>query len=107
MADLSQSGPGVVPAPAAPVVVGQAPPVVVPVPVSSGLRASHVVGGGVSAVVAVAALAVSNHFNLHLSDEDAILVGGSAVSAGIGLGHIIGQVGVLGLFRRVLRGSKG
>ena len=100
MADLSQSGPGVLPAPVAP--AASAAPFA---SVSPGLRASHVVGGGLSTVAAVAALAVSNHFKLHLSDEDALLVGGAAVSAGIGLGHVIGQVGVLGLFRRILRGS--
>lgn len=96
MPDLSQVGPGVVPAPAP---APSAPSA------SAGLRASHVVGGGFSAVVAVAALAVSNRYNLHLSDEDALLLGGGVVSAGIGLGHVVGQVGVFGLFRRLLRGS--
>jgi len=86
-----------------------APPVPAPassdVPSASGLRASHVVGGSLSAVVGVIAVAVSNHFALHLSDEDALLVGGAAVSMGAGLGHIIGQVGLFGAFRRLLHGS--
>lgn len=70
------------------------------------MATSHVVGGGVAAAIGAVAVSVVNHFtHLQLSDPDAVIIGGAAVSAGAGLAHVIEQVGILGIFRRILRGA--
>lgn len=58
---------------------------------------------GVAGAVIVA---VCNHFGWHVSDVDAVLVGGAAVSVGVGFGHVISQVGIAGAFKALWRGSK-
>lgn len=58
---------------------------------------------GVAGAVIVA---VCNHFGWHVSDVDAVLVGGAAVSAGVGLGHVVGKVGIFGAFKQFLHGSQ-
>lgn len=83
----------------------QQPPLRVPAPVNQpGLRASHVAGGGVAVALADALVAVLSHYGVHVSDVDALIVGGAAASAGAGLGHVIGAVGLVGAFKRLLRG---
>ena len=70
------------------------------------MATSHVVGGGAAAFIGAVVVSVVNHvFKSHVSDADALVIGAAAVSAGAGLGHAIGTVGVLGLFKRVLHGS--
>ena len=71
----------------------------------AGLSASHVAGGGVIGAAGAVVVAVCNHFGWHVSDVDAVMVGGAAVSVGAGLGHVIGKVGVFGAFKQLLRGS--
>lgn len=72
--------------------------------VSPGLRPAHVAGGGVSVVVGAIAVAVCNHYGWNVSDADALVIGGAAVSVGAGLGHIISKVGVFGAFKQFLHG---
>lgn len=82
-------------------------PVSVPVSTpASGLRASHVAGGGVVGVAGAVVVAVCSHFGWHVSDVDAVLVGGGAVTAGVGVGHVIGQVGIVGAVKRLVFGKK-
>lgn len=70
------------------------------------MNTSHVVGGGVATLLgAVVVSLVNRFFHAHVSDADALVIGGAAVSAGVGLGHVIGSVGVAGLFARFLHGS--
>ena len=72
----------------------------------SGIRAAHVAGGGAAVAVGAVVVAICNHFSWNISDSDALLVGGAAVTAGVGLGHIISKVGVLGAFKQLAFGSK-
>ena len=70
------------------------------------MNTSHVVGGGAATLLGAVAVALVNRFfHSHISDADALVIGSAAVSAGVGLGHVIGSVGVAGLFSRVLHGS--
>lgn len=71
----------------------------------SGVAVSHVAGGGIVGIVGAVVVAVCNHFGWHVSDVDAVLVGGAAVSTGVGLGHVIGKVGIVGAFKHFWRGS--
>lgn len=70
----------------------------------TGLRASHVAGGGFGGVVGAAAAAVLNHYGVHVSDLDAALLGSAALAAGTGLGHVVGKVGVVGAVKLLWRG---
>jgi hypothetical protein len=71
------------------------------------LNTSHVVGGGFATLFSAVAVSLVNHFfHAHVSDADAMVIGGAVLSAGVGLGHVIGSVGVAGLFSRILHGSK-
>jgi hypothetical protein len=70
----------------------------------SGLTASHVAGGGGSVVVGAVVVAICNHYGWDVSDVDALVVGGAALSFGVGLGHIVGKVGILGAFNTLLHG---
>lgn len=58
-------------------------------------------------VVAAGAVvvAVCNHFGWHVSDSDSLLIGGAAVSIGVGIGHVLSTVGVSGAFKRLWRGG--
>lgn len=70
------------------------------------MNTSHVVGGGAATLLgAVAVSLVNRFFHAHVSDADALVIGGAAVSAGVGLGHIIGAVGVAGLLSRLMHGA--
>lgn len=70
------------------------------------MNTSHVVGGGAATLLgAVAVSLINRFFHSHVSDADAIVIGSAAVSAGVGLGHVIGSVGIAGLFSRVLHGA--
>lgn len=73
---------------------------------ATGLRPAHVAGGGFAVVVGAVAVAVCNHFGWKLSDADGVLVGGAALGAGAGLGHVVGKVGLAGAFKALWRGSK-
>lgn len=70
----------------------------------SGLRAAHVAGGGVVVVAGAVVVAVCNHFGWTVSDSDSLIIGGAAVSIGAGLGHVIGESGVVGALRMLWRG---
>lgn len=70
----------------------------------SGLKPAHVAGGGVSVVVGAVAVAICSHYGWRVSDTDALVIGGAAVSVGAGLGHVIGKVGVFGAVRQLLHG---
>lgn len=71
------------------------------------MNTSHVVGGGAATLLgAVAVSLVNRFFHSHVSDADALVVGSAVVSAGVGLGHVIGSVGVSGLFSKLMHGSK-
>lgn len=72
----------------------------------SGFRPAHVAGGGLAVIVGAVAVAIANHFGYQLSDADGVLVGGAALSAGAGIGHVIGQVGISGAAAFVWRGSR-
>jgi uncharacterized membrane protein len=76
-----------------------------PVP-AAGLKPAHVAGGGFAGVVGAVVVAVCNHFGWHVSDVDAVLVGAAAVSAGVGVGHVIGSVGIKGAVKHFWRGNK-
>jgi len=71
-----------------------------------GVSASHIAGGGVVGGVGAVVVAVCNHFGWHVSDVDAVLAGGAAVSVGVGLGHVIGQVGIKGAIKQLWGGRK-
>jgi hypothetical protein len=75
-------------------------------PAQKGVSASHIAGGGVVGGVGAVVVAVCNHFGWHVSDVDAVLAGGAAVSVGAGIGHVIGQVGIVGAFKQLWRGRK-
>jgi len=75
-------------------------------PSKPGIQASHVAGGGVVGAGGAVIVAVCNHFGWHVSDVDAVFVGGIAVSAGAGVGHVIGQVGVVGAIKQLWRGKR-
>lgn len=71
---------------------------------SSGLKPAHVAGGGVSVVVGAVVVAICNHYGWDVSNTDALVIGGATVSAGAGLGHVIGKVGVFGAVKQFLHG---
>lgn len=73
---------------------------------SNGLRTSHVAGGGFGGVVGAAVAAVLSHFHVHVSDMDAAIIGSVAVSAGVGVGHVVGKVGLVGAVKRLVFGSR-
>lgn len=70
----------------------------------TGLRASHVAGGGLGGVIGAAAAAVLNRYGVRISDLDAALFGSAALAAGTGLGHVVGQVGIVGAVKLLWRG---
>lgn len=111
MSSLVPEGMPAVPATApepAPAPVAEPAPVVVAVPApKQGLRPSHVAGGGFAGVAGAVVVAVCNHFGWPVSDVDAVLIGGAAVSAGVGVGHVISTVGVRGAFAALWRGQPG
>ena len=76
-----------------------------PAQAPSSLSAFHVAGGGGATVVGAVLVAVCNHFGWRVSDVDALGVGGAVLSIGVGLGHVIGKVGVLGALHTLLHGS--
>ena len=76
-------------------------------PAPNGLAASHVVGGGSGAVLGAAVVGLVNHFlHTHVSSVDSAVIGSVALSTGVGLGHVIGQVGIFGAFGRLLHGKR-
>lgn len=93
------------PVPAQPAV---APVVVAPSAPKGGstLNTSHVAGGGFGVVLGAAIAGLASRFlHVHVSDVDAALIGGAALSAGVGLGHAFGKGGVFGVIRAILHGS--
>lgn len=105
MTELSPAVPVPAAAPEAPTAPVVATPVEVAV-VPSGLRPSHVAGGGTGSVIGTVVVAVLAHFHLHVSDVDAVMIGSGALSLGVGLGHVIGKVGVFGAVGQFLHGSR-
>lgn len=69
------------------------------------MNASHVAGAGFGAVVGALVVGVLQRFvNVHVSDVDSAAIGAVALSAGVGLGHAIGEFGLVGIGRVLLRG---
>lgn len=52
------------------------------------------------AVIAI----VLTRFHVHVSDIDAAILGSAALSAGVGIGHVVGQVGIWGALKRLAVG---
>lgn len=70
------------------------------------MATSHVVGGGAAAFVGAVVVSLINHFfHSHVSDADALIIGGAAVAAGAGVGRVVETVGLLGAFKVLLRGA--
>jgi len=74
--------------------------------VVKGLATSHVAGGGFGGVAGAAVAALLTHFHVHVSDMDAAIIGSVAVSAGVGVGHVVGKVGIVGAVKRLVFGSR-
>lgn len=71
------------------------------------MSSSHVVGGGAAAFIgAVAVSLINRFFHSHVSDAEALVIGGAAVSLGAALGRSIEKSGVAGLVSLFLHGSK-
>lgn len=71
------------------------------------MRSSHVVGGSSAAFVgAIAVSLVNRFFHSHISDAEAFVIGGAALSAGVGIGHAIATLGVFGAIKRFFKGPE-
>lgn len=88
--------PAAVPMPVAPSVEVAAPP--------AQLRPSHVAGGGLGGMVSALIVVALAHYHVHVSGVDAAILGSSFLSAGVGIGHVVGEVGIFGAFKRLMVG---
>lgn len=70
------------------------------------LRPAHAVGGSTAAILGAVAVGVANHFGYTLSDPDALVLGSAVLGAGLGLGHVIGEVGIVGAVKQLWRGRR-
>lgn len=91
-------------------------PVVPPAPVltpaatpkeGTSMDVSHVSGGGFGVIVGAAIVGILRRYaHVDVSTVDSAVVGSAALAAGVGFGHIVSRVGVLGFGRILLRGNK-
>lgn len=61
------------------------------------MTGSHIAGGGLGALVGVILAALGAKIGLHLDDTTAAALAAVCLSAGLGLGHAIGQYGIAGI----------
>ncbi len=70
------------------------------------MNASHVAGGGFGTTLGVLLVDLLKHYGVTtFSETDAVVIGGTFLSLGVGLGHLWAQGGALGLVRAFLHGS--
>jgi hypothetical protein len=72
---------------------------------TSGLQSSHVTGAGVGAFVGATVAGVLNRYRITISPADAALIGSFALSAGVGLGHVVAQYGVFPALKKLFVGK--
>lgn len=71
----------------------------------STVNPSHVAGGAVGALLGAVVAGLLRHYtSVHPSDVDAAAIGSAAVAAGVWAGHILGTVGLIPAFHRLLHG---
>lgn len=70
------------------------------------MNASHIAGGGLGALAGVILAALGAKIGLHLDDTTAAALGAGCLSAGVALGHAIGEYGLAGIAAVIVHGRK-
>lgn len=68
------------------------------------MNASHIAGGGLGALAGVILAALGAKIGLHLDDTTAAALGAGCLSAGVALGHAIGEYGLAGIAAVIVHG---
>lgn len=68
------------------------------------MRARHLVLGGVPATLIIGVVAVLTRHHVHLTMDEAMYVGATALAAGTGIAHRIELVGLKGFFSGIWNG---
>lgn len=68
------------------------------------MTGSHIAGAGIGALVGAILVSLGTRIGLDLTNLDAATLGMAAVGVFLGIGHAIGEYGLLGIGSRILRG---